>query len=250
MTGAYRTPNGSDDFELLILPDAEAVAVEAANRIEAALSASVAARGRFALAVSGGSTPWSMFAELGRRPLPWGAVDLFQVDERVAPLGSEERNLTQLESILNASPELASVRTHPMPVDAHDLDMSCRAYSQLLWDLLGYPPEFDLVHLGLGADGHTASLFPDDPALRVDELDVSLTRIHAGWRRMTLTLGAINASRQILWVVTGESKAEALAALVEGTQPLPANRIRRGAACILADRAAARLVLAEAGENA
>ena len=166
----------------------------------------VAARGRFVMAVSGGRTPWQMLRALAGEDVPWKDVHVVQVDERVAPAGDPDRNLTHLqESLLEHAP-LRPDQIHAMPVESGDLDAAAAQYAAMLQQIAGMPPVLDLVHLGLGPDGHTASLVPGDPVLDVTDADVALTGIYQGRRRMTLTYPILNRSRRILWLVTGSDK--------------------------------------------
>jgi 6-phosphogluconolactonase len=221
-----------------VLADDAAVARRAAAFIADAARDAVAARGRFVLAVSGGTTPWRMLRALAALDLPWPAVAVVQVDERVAPAGDAERNLSRLRESLAQAP-LAATQIHPMPVEAPDLDAAAVAYATTLAGLAGSPPVLDLVHLGLGPDGHTASLVPGDPVLDVADRDVALAGPYQGRRRMTLTFPALDRARRILWVVTGPDKAAMLARLVAGDAAIPGGRVRRDDACVLADAAAA-----------
>ena len=222
-----------------ILADTDAVAQEAARVIAAEARSAVAARGRFILAVSGGKTPWQMLRALAEEDVAWKAVHVVQVDERVAPAADPDRNLTHLrESLLEHAP-LPSGHIHAMPVDQADLEAAARSYARTLEKVAGTPPVLDLAHLGLGPDGHTASLVPHDPALNVTDRDVALTGLYQERRRMTLTYPALNRSRRILWVVTGAEKAGMLVRLRDGDISIPAGRIRREQALVLADRAAA-----------
>jgi 6-phosphogluconolactonase len=214
-------------LEIEVLPDAQAVAERGAAVVATATAAAVAERGRFMLAVSGGRTPWAMFAALAGR-MPWEKVTIFQVDERVAPEGDPDRNLTQLERSL---PQAADVR--PLPVWAEDLDEAAAMYADAL------PDHLDLVHLGLGPDGHTASLVPDDPVLDITDRDVAVTGVYQGRQRMTLTYPVLNRARQILWLVTGEDKVDALARLRAGDRSIPAGRVSAKHALVLADATAA-----------
>ncbi|HTY99070.1 MAG TPA: 6-phosphogluconolactonase [Rhodocyclaceae bacterium] len=222
-----------------VLPDAEAAARRAAELIAAEAVAAVAARGRFTLALSGGDTPARMLALLSDTPLPWERTHVFQVDERVAPPGSAERNLTRITSCLGARVNHGSGRLHPMPVDDLDLARAAIRYGRDLEGVAGTPPVLDLVHLGLGTDGHTASLVPGDSVLAVREADVALAGPYQGRRRMTLTLPALNRARRLLWLVTGQDKAAVLARLGTADRALPAGLVRREGALILADAAAA-----------
>lgn len=216
-------------LDVEILPDAAAAAERGASIIAERAAAAIAERGHFALAVSGGHSPWAMFEGLHGR-LPWERVTIFQVDERIAPDGDPDRNLTQLERSLPAG-GVADVRA--MPVWAQDLDAAAGIYARDL------PDRLDLVHLGLGPDGHTASLVPDDPVLDVTDRDVALTGEYQGRRRMTLTYPALNRARHVLWLVTGADKVDALRRLRAGDPSIPAGRVSPENAVVLADRAAA-----------
>ena len=227
-------------MEIRVLADGDAVAREGAAIIAAQARAAVAARGRFIWAVSGGHTPWLMLRNLAGEEVPWSGVHLAQVDERVAPGGHPDRNLTHLrESLLEHAP-LRPEQVHAMPVEAIDLEAAVRRYAQTLQGIAGSPPILDLVHLGLGPDGHTASLVPGDPVLDVTDADVALTGVYQGRRRMTLTYPAINRSRRILWLVTGNDKVEMLTRLRDGDKSIPAGRVVQNSALTIADRAAVR----------
>ena len=218
--------------------DAAAVARAAATIIAAEARAAEAARGRFVMAISGGRTPWLMLRALALEDVPWKAVHLVQADERVAPAGHPERNLTHVdESLLRHSP-LRADQVVPMPVDEPDLAAGAARYAQMLARLAGAPPVLDLVHLGLGADGHTASLVPGDPVLKVGDADVAVTQAYQGRRRLTLTYPILDRARSILWVVTGSDKIEALRRLREGDAGIPAGRVRADHALALVDRMA------------
>jgi len=222
-----------------VYPDDEAVARRAAAVIADAARAAVASRGRFVMAVSGGHTPWLMLRALAGDALPWSEVHVVQVDERVAPAGDPDRNLTHLrDSLLDHAP-LAPDHVHPMPVDAADLDRAAAQYARTLQEMAGSPPVLDLVHLGLGADGHTASLVPGDPVLDVADANVAVSEPYQGRRRMTLTLPIINRARLILWLVTGGEKAQALVQLRDRDPSIPGARVHQDRALVLADRAAA-----------
>jgi 6-phosphogluconolactonase len=226
-------------MKLEVFDDADAVAQAAAAAIAADARAAVSARGRFAMAVSGGHTPWIMLRALANEDVPWPAVHIYQVDERVAPAGDPDRNLTHLrESLLQHAP-LGPQQVHAMPVESPDLDSAAAQYAIDLQKIAGTPPVLDLVHLGLGPDGHTASLVPGDPVLKVTDVDVALTGVYQGRRRMTLTYPAINRARRVLWVVTGGEKVQMFQRLLDGDESIPAGRVRRDQALVLADRAAA-----------
>ncbi|MFT3866333.1 MAG: 6-phosphogluconolactonase [Solirubrobacterales bacterium] len=219
-------------IDLEVVADDKAAARRAAELIAAAGRAAVADRGSFSFAMSGGRSPWAMLAILGElEEMPWAETELFQVDERVASPGSEDRNLTHM--VLGLSMEhQPSLR--PMPVTHRDLDQAAHEYETSL------PERLDVVHLGLGPDGHTASLVPGDPVLEVDDKRVAVTtNEYQGHRRMTLTYPALAEARQIVWLVTGAEKAEPLRQLIAADPAIPAGRVRNDRMTIVADPAAA-----------
>jgi 6-phosphogluconolactonase len=226
-------------MKIEIFADADAVAREAAALIAAEARVAVAERGRFIFAVSGGHTPWIMLRNLAREEVPWDQVHLAQVDERVALPGHPDRNLTHLqESLLERAP-LPREQVYAMPVESADLELAAKQYAVTLAKIAGSPPVLDLVHLGLGPDGHTASLVPGDPVLEINDADVTMTGIYQGRRRMTLTYPTLNRARRILWLVTGGEKAGMLGRLREGDPSIPAGRVNQERASVLSDRAAA-----------
>jgi len=226
-------------MKIEVYNDADAVALAAARLLAKEARDAVASRGKFVMAVSGGKTPWIMLRDLAKEDVPWKGVHVVQVDERVAPEGDPDRNLTHLrESLLEHAP-LRPEQIHAMPVEAPDLQAACVRYAQTLAEIAGSPPVLDLVHLGLGPDGHTASLVPGDPVLDVKNADIALTGIYQGRRRMTLTYPIIDHSRRVLWLATGAEKTGMLARLQAGDVSIPAGRVSTDRAVILADRAAA-----------
>lgn len=215
--------------ELEVMTTPEGVAHRAAGYVAQRAQVAVADHGQFTFAVSGGHTPWAMFAELAGMSISWERVSLFQVDERDAPDGDRDRNLTHLKESLGAArPTIVG-----MPVTAADLDTAAIEYAAAL------PERFDLVHLGLGSDGHTASLVPGDPVLDETDRLVAHTSVYQGHRRMTLTYPGLARASQILWLVTGTDKKEPLAKLLAGDPSIPAGRVEAGASLVLADAAAA-----------
>lgn len=217
------------ELEIEVLPDAAAVAERAATYVAERARAAVADHGRFTFAVSGGRTPWAMFAHLADEDMPWGQTAIYQVDERVAPDGDPDRNLTHLRRSL---PPDSRAEIHPMPVEEADLEAAAVDYARSL------PESFDLIHLGLGPDGHTASLIPDDPVLEVMNRGVALTGVYQGRNRMTLTYPTLSGARQVLWLVTGEDKVDALRRLRAGDASIPAGRVTAASQLIVADAAA------------
>ncbi len=221
-----------------ILTDADAVAKRAAAIVAADARQAASTGGCFNIAFSGGHAPWIMLRELVKEDMPWDKVQIFQIDERVAPAGDPDRNLTHLrESLLQNAP-IRLDQIHAMPVELPELEGAAAQYEQTLQEFCGAPAVLDLAHLGMGPDGHTASLVPGDPVLDVTDRDVALTRVYMGRRRMTLTYPMLNRSRRILWLVTGADKVDALSKLRAGDQSIPAGRIARDNALLLAEKAA------------
>lgn len=209
--------------------DPSSVAKAGAKYVTSSARAAVTATGGFRFAVSGGHTPWAMFAQLAKIDMPWPDTEIFQVDERVAPRDDPERNLFHLLECVGES----AVEIIPMPVEAADLDAAADTYARRL------PARFDLVHLGLGRDGHTASLVPGDPVLEVTDRLVSPCRsTYQGHNRLTLTYPALARAQQLMWLVTGRDKREALERLLTGDTGIPAGRVEAEASLILADAAA------------
>lgn len=229
-------------MNIAILSDADAVAKAAAKFIAAEAREAVAARGKFTFAVSGGKTPWLMLRALANEDLPWAGVHIFQVDERVAPAGDADRNLTHLRQSLLPHAPLRENQIHAMPVNESDLESAAGSYAKTLQQFAGTPPVLDLVHLGLGTDGHTASLVPGDAVLEIAERDVAMTGLYQKRLRMTLTYPLINRARKILWVATGAEKAEMLQRLRAGDKSIPSGKVTSATASVLADAVAAKLL--------
>lgn len=225
-------------MKIEVFSDDESTARAAAKYIAAEATAAVSSRGRFVIAVSGGHTPWIMLRVLATEELPWGHVHVVQVDERVAPAGHADRNLTHLLDSLLAHSPIRPVQIHAMPVEAPDLEAAVARYALTLRNVAGSPPILDLVHLGLGPDGHTASLVPGDPVLKITDADVALTGEYQHRRRMTLTYPIIHRARRILWLATGREKASMLNRLRRGDLSIPAGKVPQERAVIFADQAA------------
>jgi len=217
------------DITTEVVSDTAELARRAAEHVAAAARAAVAARGVFTFAVSGGRTPWAMFAELARESVPWAQVEIYQADERVAPDGDPDRNLTHLREALGSAPAIV----HPMPVTAADLTVAAGSYGAQL------PSAFDLVHLGLGPDGHTASLVPGDPVLSLTGARVGVTQPYLGHRRMTLTYPALDAAREIMWLIAGADKQVPLRQLYARDVSIPGARVSTTKQVVFADVAAA-----------
>lgn len=228
-------------MEIRVLTDASTVADAAAEFIAAEARLAVTVRGCFRLAVSGGHTPRQMLRALANKSIPWNDVFVFQVDERFAPDGDPKRNLTHLRENLLQHVPLSPSHVFAMPVERPDLETAVETYASILRKICGSPPVLDLIHLGIGTDGHTASLVPGDPVLDKTDEDVALTEFYEGSRRMTLTYPILNRSRRVLWVVTGSEKVEVLARLRNKDEKIPAGRVNQDRALVLADRAAALL---------
>jgi len=227
-------------MEVKVFDGVDAAAKGAAAVIASEARAAVAARGRFVMAVSGGHTPWQMLRAMAAEDVPWRAVHVAQVDERVAPENDPDRNLAHLRESLLAHAPLSPAQIHAMPVESPDLAAAAAQYAATLREIAGSPPVLDLAHLGLGPDGHTASLVPGDSVLDIADLDVAVTGgTYQGRRRMTLTYPMLNRSRRIVWLVTGSEKVDMLARLRAGDRSIPAGRVDQARALVLADRDAA-----------
>jgi 6-phosphogluconolactonase len=209
----------------------------------------VSQRGKFVMAVSGGKTPWIMLRDLAAEQMPWDGVHVFQIDERIAPAGDPDRNLTHLRESLLAYAPLKPQQIHAMPVESPNLDTGAAEYCVTLQSIAGNPPILDLAHLGMGPDGHTASLIPDDPVLQVTDRDIALTGVYQGRRRMTMTYPLLNRSRFVLWLITGAAKWPALQRLRKGDSSIPSGRIRCSSMLILADKGAAGQDAARTASN-
>ncbi|HKI28429.1 MAG TPA: 6-phosphogluconolactonase [Actinomycetota bacterium] len=221
------------DRVLQVLPDADAVARRAAGVVAAAAREAIASRGRFTFAVSGGETPWAMFKALAEEDVLWHEVGIWQVDERVAPHGDPDRNLTSLVPVIPAGADL-----RPMPVTEPDLAAAADRYAASL------PAAFELVHLGIGDDGHTASLVPGDPVLDVTDRDVAVTGEYRGLRRVTVTYPVLDRAGLALWMITGSDKAPMVPRLLAGDRSIPAGRVATAEQLVLVDAAAAAEVVA------
>ena len=220
-------------MRLVVEPTPEAAAEAAATEIAGQLRAAIGDSGRASLAVSGGTTPVEMVRRLSQQEVDWVQVDLFQVDERAVPLGDPARNWALVAPLTELIPQS---RCHAMPVERDDGD---ELYTRALEHATGSPPVLDVVHLGLGADGHTASLVPGDPAVGVTERDVVWVGEYRGHRRMSLTVPVLRRARCQVWLVAGADKAPALGDLVAGRSSAPAARVIDQGAVVFADEAAA-----------
>ncbi len=219
--------------QLEVFDTLEEVHTRGAELIAEAGRGAIAERDAFNLAVSGGRDPWPMFSQLEDLFAEWDKTAIYQVDERVAPAGSDERNLTHLVASLSIGAQ-GSIK--PMPVTDEDLEAAADRYAEQLPD-----GPLDMAHLGIGPDGHTASLVPGDAVLEVTDKRVAVTSgEYQGVHRMTLTYPEINRIRKLLWVVTGEEKGDALKKLIAQDPSTPSGAMRpEGESLILADRAAA-----------
>jgi 6-phosphogluconolactonase len=219
----------------------EKVASAAAGYIGELARHCISERGQFSIALSGGTTPWQMLRSLSRQAHDWDRWHVFQVDERVAPADDESRNLLQIRRNLTDQTG-AGIRLHAMAVEAPNLDAAADRYSSELQDHCGHPPVLDLVQLGMGADGHTASLVPGDPVLDVVETDVAISAAYQGCRRMTLTFPVINRARHVAWLITGGGKTPALRQMLQQDTSIPAARVSQEHAVVFADKAAAAAI--------
>ena len=235
--------------------DPAEAATLAAEQLARVCAESCAARGRAVIAVSGGETPWLMLAEFARHRLPWSAVHVTQVDERIAHADDPRRNLARLRKILVENGPLPEWNLLPLPVQAlsegpagaNAAAAAAEDYLAALSRLAGDPPVLDLVQLGLGADGHTASLLPGDALLEERERDLGRSEVYQGLPRLTMTYPLLRRAREVLWLVTGEAKREPLQALLAGRGDTPAVRLGRADATIIADTAA--VAMPDSGRN-
>jgi len=224
--------------EIVVFPNAETVARRAAEFVSEIAAMAITARGQFTFASSGGKTPWLMFEHLTKHDLKWKHIHLFQVDERVAPAGDPSRNWTHLEESLISRVSIPRGNAHAIPLDSESPERAAALYGELLSRVAGTPAVLDLVHLGLGPDGHTASLVPGDPVLSVGDVDVAPTNAYQGQRRVTLTFPILNRARHILWVVVGSDKQDALSKLLVEDRSIPAGRVSGARSTVLADSTA------------
>jgi 6-phosphogluconolactonase len=217
-------------MDLIRVADHEEAAQRASELIVGAGREALAERGAFSLALSGGKDPWRMVELISEANLDWGSATIFQVDERIAPAGDDDRNLTHM---VEALPIDLQTRIRPMPVTDDDTEAAAARYAEELPDAL------DAVHLGIGPDGHTASLVPNDPVLEVADRKVAITGgEYQDRRRMTVTYPTLAAARKIVWLITGDSKRDALAKLQAADPSVPAGRVSQENATIVADEAA------------
>jgi 6-phosphogluconolactonase len=214
--------------ELRTFDDPAALAKAAAAYV-AERARTIQARGAtFTFALSGGKSPWAMFETLAHDNVDWGATRIYQVDERVVREDNDLRNLKSLRAALKGT----NAPIEAMDVEADDLEDACWRYASRL------PERFDLVHLGLGPDAHCASLVPGDPVLDLTDQLVALSGPYQDTLRMTLTYPALARADQLLWLVAGADKRDALAKLLASDPSIPAGRVIAGASLVMADRAA------------
>jgi 6-phosphogluconolactonase len=226
-------------LQLSVAASPKAVARDAARTLAEWIGAAVTERGRALIGLSGGETPWLMLESLGELSLPWNQLYVAQVDERIAPDSDPRRNLTRQRAMLLAPDRLSTAQLLAMPVTERDLERAAGSYQATLEAVGGRPVVFDVVQLGLGTDGHTASLVPGDPVLDVLDRDVAVTGEYQGTRRMTLTFPALNRARRRLWLVTGAAKRPRLNELIADEGSSPSLRVSRDHTVVFADRAAA-----------
>ncbi len=212
--------------EVQVYADADELAQNAAEHIARAARAAIERDGVFRIAFSGGSTPARMLERLKKVSFTWDRVHVYQVDERVAPDGDPARNLTLLQEHLGDLP----ITLHAIPVADREPEQAARKYAELL------PERFDLIHLGLGDDGHTASLVPDQPGLLEETRLMCATDAYMEHRRVTMTLPAIARADEVLWLVSGSSKRDALGQLLAGDPGIPASHVRAARSVVMLDR--------------
>jgi 6-phosphogluconolactonase len=237
----------SENFHRLVTADPEALALAAARRLMARLDAN---KGRIAICLTGGSSPKRLYQLLATDPwskrIPWDRVHWFIGDERFVPADDPLNNMRMVREIFLNRLAPASL-VHPIPTDADNPDEAARRYAETLQSFYGNPhlqperPLFDVVLMGVGPDGHTASLFPNDPALLETQrwvVGISKAPIEPFVPRVTLTFPVLNSCREMLFEVAGKEKHTILTRLLAG-ENLPANRARSiGETILLMDQAA------------
>jgi 6-phosphogluconolactonase len=240
--------------QVVIQPSLEALSREAASRFQRLATESIAAVGRFSVALSGGSTPRVLYRLLGEPPLreviDWPRVHLFWGDERFVPAEHPDSNYRMAREAFISKAPIPSGNVHRIPTESGNPETAAAQYEETLHRFFAQTPNFDLVLLGLGADGHTASLFPGSPAL--DEHDRLVLATHVpkldAWR-LTLTPPVLRRARHALFLVSGSDKAPILREVLEGPYDpnrLPAQLVRpeKGDLTWLVDEAAASLLSA------
>ena len=233
----------------VVLPDLAAVARDAADRFVESARSAIDANGVFRVALSGGTTPNAVFPLLRSQPwvsrVDWGRVEFFWGDERTVPPDDPESNFgTAYRMFISQLPGVRPGSIHRMQAENPDLEAASLAYEAELRLAFGVKgdalPEFDLIWLGLGPDGHTASLFPGSHALHITDRWVMPNWAPARemWR-MTLTLPVLDAAHEVVFLATGSNKANAIRHIRRGRSPLPAARVRARRVTWLIDAAAA-----------
>lgn len=226
---------GRPGWRLALAADAEQAGVLAAGAVARALRGRLVRRPRALLALSGGSSPVPMLQALAVAPrVRWPRIDVLQVDERCVPSGDPDRNLAMLRrELLDHVPASA----HPLQVEHEDgPDGGAAASAEELAALLSGDAPLDVLHLGLGADGHTASLFPGAPELdERDRLVVATAEAHAGHRRLTLTWPVLDRARRVVLLAPGADKTEALRGVLAGDPDLPASRLAADRVLVVTD---------------
>jgi len=225
-------------MRVTVTEDARQAGVAAAQELALALRESIRERGRGVLALSRLDSDSALLLELVQADLDWAQVHVLQVDERVVGPQDARRNALNLRAALIERGPLPPANWHAMPVEQQNREASAESYGDVLRQLSGPEPRIDAIHLGLGTDGHTASLLPDSPALGEKQRLVSWATSADGQLRMTLTYPALDRARRIVWLVTGAAKAPMLAQLIDGSTPLPATRVERAEAVVIVDAAA------------
>jgi 6-phosphogluconolactonase len=218
--------------------DAAGAERAAAQFIGRRLTQALEARGRATLAISGGRSPWGMFERLAAHDVDWSFVHVLQVDERIVPLAHDARNWRRfLENSL--ARRIPDANRHPMPVEIEDAQIAVGQYTRTLNEWAGAPPVLDVVHLGIGEDGHTASLFAGDPLLQDKRHWVGVSRRYGGFRRLTLTLPVLNRARSVVWFAVGAERRPVMLRLHAGDAAIPASHVQRDRAICFTDQDAA-----------
>lgn len=234
-----------------IYPDADTLSHEAARYVVHVANEAIVTHGRFTLALAGGSTPKRLYALLASEPyrdqINWALVEIFWSDERCVPPDSEDSNYHLAEEVLLSKVPIPASQIHRMPADSADRDAAARAYTEEIQRVFGTDgtPSFDLLQLGMGPEGHTASLFPHQASLKEQRRLIMPVEVpKPPSPRLTFTPPLLNAAIHVLFLVTGQDKADAVAAILEGEHnpdEYPAQIIQppRGEVTWMLDSAAA-----------
>ena len=209
-------------MDIVVFPDTEKLTYAAADYVVKVAQWSIASHGRFTFALSGGTTPKKLYGLLATEPyrsqIAWEKVAIFWSDERCVPPDDAESNYHLAQEVMLSQLTLSPTQIHRMPADEADRDAAAEKYSLEMQRVFGETlPRFDLIQLGMGPEGHTASLFPHQPSLHEQQrLVIPVTVPKPPPPRLTFTPPVLNAAQHVLFLVTGSEKADAVQAVLEG----------------------------------